>query len=384
MSHSHEEDLLFFGQSISTLTESASAPSIKQKASLKWKGHFYVLESNYDSEEQQVCLGIARDEALLFYQPTELIAADLKKSLEEQVKLVLERELDNLQSAFRLTSWIEKEPRLLNGVGLYFYIRNLWPEAEELFLLALKRRSDFSEAYKNLSQVYLKMGRPQKGVELLENAVRLNPAFADLHNALAWVYLESGRAAQAKVHLEQALKINPDYQEAHLNLALYYLQSIMHSAADFQTPAPAEATQALLQAARQDSGLADKVRKIASWDDASRLYLILKDRHNRRDTTNLLALCELLYARFLKDTENLSDNILGFHTSWLEEKVERGFDYPDLRNYLGVFYAYQYCLSATSVEQTLQNDHSSESNILKKSLGELKRPFLQICKELKV
>jgi tetratricopeptide (TPR) repeat protein len=270
-------------------------------------------------------------------------------------------------------------------VGLYFYVRNLWPEAEEFFLQAIKRRTDYSEAYKNLSQVYLKMGRSQKAVELLESAVRLNPTFADLHNALAWVYLESGRTAQARANLEQALKLNPNYGEAHLNLSLYYLQSVIHSAADFHTPAPAQAIQALSQAARQDSGLADKAQSINSWDDASRLYLILKDRHNRRDTTNLRAVCELMYARFLKDRENLKEKALESLITWLEERIERGYDYPDLRNYLGAFYAYKACLSLISARQMLQNDlSSSAAKALQKSLAEMEKSFLQTCNELKV
>ena len=355
MTSSHDEDLIFFGESLATVEEGAPKQSFLQKARLDWKGKSYLLEADYDWEEKSVCTCLFRNDSLILYQPAEFNPGELNLPLGEQVQTALHRERESLQAAFRLTQLVSEDWRLLNGLGLFFYSQNLWPEAEEFLLGAIQRRSDYSEAYQNLSQVYLKMGLPGKSVELLEQAVKLNPGFADLHNALGWVYLECDRHQDARKQLESALQLNPNYQEAHLNTCLSFLQTAEHSQADHNLPAPPEAVKSLKRAASQDSTLSQKVQKISSWEDVSRQYLILKDKQSRRDTTNLRADCELVYARLTKDRKNLPEVVLSSFITRLEDKINRGYNYADLRNYLGTFYLFWATYWAERAQNHLQN-----------------------------
>ncbi len=389
MTSSHDEDLIFFGQSLATIEESAPKESFLQKTKLDWKGKSYLLEADYDWEEKSVCTCLFRNDSLILYQPAELNFSELNSSLAEQVQTALQRERESLQAAFRLAQLVSKDWRLLNGLGLFFYSHNLWPEAEGFLSGAIRIRSDYSEAYQNLSQVYLKMGLPDKSVKLLEQAVKLNPGFADLHNALGWVYLECGRHPDARQHLKRALELNPNYQEAHLNLCLSFLQTAEHSSTDHNLPAPPEAVESLKRAASQDPTLSQKVQKISSWEDVSRQYLILKDKQSRRDTTNLRADCELVYARLIKDRKNLPEEVLSSFITRLEDKINRGYNYADLRNYLGTFYIFWAAYWAEQAQMQLQNQAGApeQEAKTKSQLNQIQRignSLLKLCSKLEI
>lgn len=389
MTSSHDEDLIFFGESLATVEEASPKESFLQKTKLDWKGKSYLLEADYDWEENSVCTCLFRNGSLILYQPAEHSPGELKLPLAEQVRTALQREKESLQAAFGLTELVSKDWLLLNGLGLFFYCQNLWPEAEELLSEAIRLRSDYSEAYQNLSQVYLKMGLPEKSVELLEQAVRLNPGFADLHNALGWVYLECGRHAEARKHLKSALELNPNYQEAHLNLCLSFLQTAEHSSTSHNFPAPAEAVESLKRAASQDSALSQKVQKISSWEDVSRQYLILKDRQSRKDTTNLRADCELVYARLVKHRKNLPEEVLSSFIIRLTDKINRGFNYADLRNYLGTFYLFWATYRVAKVQTQLQNqagapEGAANSRQTFSSLQRMRRSLAEVCSKLEI
>lgn len=337
MTSSLQEDLNFFGQSIPATEEGLPEESFSQKASLSWEGNLYQLETDYDWDEKQVFACLYRNGALVLYQPAGLTLKQTQRPLAEQVLLVLQQEVDQLNAALRLRTKIGKNPQFLNGLGLYFYSKNLWQEAQDLLQKAIERKSDFSEAYRNLSNVFLKLGLPEKSLHLLERAVRLNPTFADLHNALAWVYLECGQHTFARSHLQTAIGLNPRYHEAYLNLCLSYLQSCQHPDDGQHLPAPEETLEILRKLASQDDELKKRLPDLTSWEDVSRQYLILKDQQARRDTTTIRASCELTYIRYLKDRENLGSQSLKSFISWLSEKIAKGNNYADLRNYLGSF-----------------------------------------------
>jgi|GEM_PF-4898413 len=387
MTSSHDEDLMFFGESLSSVEEDVPKESFLQKTKIDWKEKNYSLEADYDWEEKSVCICLFRNESLILYQPVELNPGEMNMSLAEQVRAALQREGDSLQAAFRLAHLVSKDGRFLNGLGLFFYSRNLWPEAEELLSGAIQARTDYSEAYQNLSRVYLKMGLPEKSVELLEQAVRLNPHFADLQNALGWVYLECARHQDARRHLKSALELNPNYQEAHLNLCLSFLQVGEHSTIDHNVPAPPEGVESLKRAASQDPTLSHKIQKISSWEDVSRQYLILKDKQSRRDTTNLRAECELVYARFMKDRKNLPPEVLGSFVTRLEDKIKRGYNYADLRNYLGTFYLFWATYLAEQAQNHLRNQAGAaeQKANTKHTLNNLQRigkSLAEVCSKL--
>jgi tetratricopeptide (TPR) repeat protein len=379
-----DEDLNFFGQALSQTEQTPRPVSFLQKESLTWGLNNYLLESDYDWEERQVFLCLYRNQALTLYLASDLLEQEKQLPLAEQVKLTLSRELDSLGSAFRLTGLTGKNPIHLNTLGLYFYTKNLWPEARDLLERALRLKSDYSDAYRNLSNVYLKMGLPQEAVHLLERAVNLNPNFADLHNSLGWVYLECGRHPEARKHLETATRLNPAYQEAFLNLCLSHLQTSNHAQTYQHPPAPEESVDALRQIATQDQQLQGILHQISTWEDVSRQYLILKDKQARRDSTNLRALCELFYLRFRFDRVRLKCETLAQFIAWLEEKLAREYDYADLRNFLGCFHLLLLDLTIRDLLTAARNDSEESAAGLSKSLKKLSELSEHSCGQMQL
>ena len=65
--------------------------------------------------------------------------------------------------------------------------------------------------------------KPEKSLEQLATAVRLDPNFAPAHVSRAWLLHRLGRSAEALPHLEAALKVVPDDVRALDQLGLVYL-----------------------------------------------------------------------------------------------------------------------------------------------------------------
>lgn len=355
-----EEDLSFFGQVISTQEEEAHLESFRQASEIISHGNSYLLESDYDWEEKQIYTRLYRNGSLVLNQAADLSKKECLRPIKEQVQVALQIDHENLKSALELRSKIGKNPFFLNGLGLFFYTKNLWQEAGELLEKAIRHKKNYSRAYRNLSQVLVKMGLPNESINLLEKAVRLNPTFADLHNALAWVYLESGRIQDARHHLHLAIQLNPDYYEAYLNLCLSYLQSAPHQDFDQNLPVPQEAWEALQKAARLDKRTAAKIHKITSWEEVSQQYLILRDKQAARDTINIRAICVLYYIRYLGDRENLPSRTLAYFILWLESKLEQGNNFADLRNYLATFYMFLAGYMAEKARRAFQRSGNSQ------------------------
>ncbi len=74
----------------------------------------------------------------------------------------------------------------------------------------------------NLAQ-FTWRSEPEKSLEQLEKALRLDPGFAPARVSLAWLLHRMGRSAEAAPHLQAALKVMPDNVRALDLLGLAYL-----------------------------------------------------------------------------------------------------------------------------------------------------------------
>lgn len=59
-----------------------------------------------------------------------------------------------------------------------------------------------------------------KGIQLIEQAIRIQPGIPDFHNNLGLVFQATGNHQQAEKYFRQAIALNPDYVEAYNNLGL--------------------------------------------------------------------------------------------------------------------------------------------------------------------
>lgn len=88
---------------------------------------------------------------------------------------------------------------------------------------ALDRQQDLDVNDRiRLSQAYVKNGRFNDAIEVLERAIKKEPAHAGLRNYYGQVLLLAGREAPAEEQLLQALELDPYLSDAYNNLGIVY------------------------------------------------------------------------------------------------------------------------------------------------------------------
>ena len=80
------------------------------------------------------------------------------------------------------------DPLLLNNLGLCYYKLARYPEAERVYLDAIKLRPDYDMALRNLSLVYAKQGRLDLAISYAERALKLKPGDPGLSRRLQGYY----------------------------------------------------------------------------------------------------------------------------------------------------------------------------------------------------
>ncbi len=138
-----------------------------------------------------------------------------------------ERAEEELQSVLRASPG---EYRALDLLGVIRVLQARETDAEKLFTQVVQIKPDFASGHAHLGLLYWQMGRPEKAVPELREAVRLDPARTDAATALVHIWRDQARAAAnrgdpatALVVLTDARKLdpqNPDVQVEFGNAAL--------------------------------------------------------------------------------------------------------------------------------------------------------------------
>jgi tetratricopeptide (TPR) repeat protein len=90
-----------------------------------------------------------------------------------------------------------------------------WRDSETLFTHALAVTSNNDVAENNLGIVFLRKGKLDDAISLLQAAVDLRPDNSPAHENLAKALLQKGQVADALVHYRKLLELQPDNIEVH-------------------------------------------------------------------------------------------------------------------------------------------------------------------------
>jgi tetratricopeptide (TPR) repeat protein len=85
---------------------------------------------------------------------------------------------------------------------------------------AIRNRTRFPEAYFNLGNVLLELGRLDAAEEAYRTATAQDPGFAAAWYNLAHAQEENEKLAEAIASLQTTLRLSPEYADAHFNLAI--------------------------------------------------------------------------------------------------------------------------------------------------------------------
>jgi len=98
----------------------------------------------------------------------------------------------------------------LSNMGVAYYNKKNYAQAEHYFLEALKLNPDFINALAGLGTMYIDQGRYDEAVVKLERAVRKDPKDGKLHFELGRAYRSQGNMVQAKAEFAKAARLAAD------------------------------------------------------------------------------------------------------------------------------------------------------------------------------
>jgi Tfp pilus assembly protein PilF len=90
-----------------------------------------------------------------------------------------------------------------------------WRDSETLFKHALAVTTNNDVAENNLGIVFLRQGKLDEAISLLQAAVALRPDNSPAHENLAKALLQKGEVADALIHYQKLLELQPDNIEVH-------------------------------------------------------------------------------------------------------------------------------------------------------------------------
>lgn len=104
--------------------------------------------------------------------------------------------------------------------GIIFAATGRIQEAEQIYLLGLKRFPKFTALYANLADLYRGMGDEAKAGDLLQIGLELEPKNATLHYSKALWYFRKKELKSGMVSLQKAIQLNPSDAGATYALAI--------------------------------------------------------------------------------------------------------------------------------------------------------------------
>jgi len=95
-------------------------------------------------------------------------------------------------------------------------------EAFRAFSKAITLEPGYYKAYYNLADLYLVSDQPEKALQLLQTAIRLNPDFTEAYVSLGAALMRAGKFREVTIFLEQNLDRIGDKAEARFYLGASY------------------------------------------------------------------------------------------------------------------------------------------------------------------
>lgn len=99
-----------------------------------------------------------------------------------------------------------------------------WPEAIDVFKLAVRLDPNYAPAYGGLGYAYMSSGNAEQGIAAYKEQVRLTPNDAQAQHDLGFAYNAMGRHGEAFGPLVKATALDPGFAEAHYGIGYAYLR----------------------------------------------------------------------------------------------------------------------------------------------------------------
>ncbi len=120
------------------------------------------------------------------------------------------------KSTSRAAGIVEEGEKLLDD--------SKWPEAIDVFKLAIRLDPKYAPAYGGLGYAYMSSGNADQAIDAYKEQVRLTPNDAQAQHDLGFAYNAMGRHGEAFAPLVKATALDPNFAEAYYGIAYAYLR----------------------------------------------------------------------------------------------------------------------------------------------------------------
>jgi tetratricopeptide (TPR) repeat protein len=264
--------------------------------------------------------------------PEEMLS--LVKLTHEEKKKELETLLDNYRKVIA-----GSDPELMYHLGVAFYYKRLYREAEELFQKAIALDPEHHQAYNYLGMAHLALNKIAEGIESCTIAVQKCPGYADYRNNLGEVLLANRSCGQAISEFEEAIRINLYYGDAYLNLGLALILNAVIEESQTSIPGVVKAAtdnfkKASLICADYNTAAFNEGLEALQKADFRRAFSIFhhlredkKEKHRREFAS--------FYLKFAMHPDWITEEVVNERIRFLESEIEKNPSYIDLYAELG-------------------------------------------------
>jgi tetratricopeptide (TPR) repeat protein len=341
----------------------------KHKEKIGYRGNSYAVETEYDALLNRVSVRLFKNRRLVSSRSIRIREGQIEKStdregiekIKEKIAYYHREEYALLISLFELSQKLK-----LNGdgpahhsLGLVFLGRELLEEAKEELLLALVKTPNYSPVYNHLGIIYLKLGMIDESIKNFQTALKIDTGFADYRHNLGTAFLEKKSYLEAEKEFQEALKLNPRYQEVYLNLGFSCLErgrvegdisseTILKEALD-------NFKKVYQFGFKKDLRMEELLQKAFTWEDLSRIYMLLKSLLTEGSSLEIKSLCGYFSLRFEYDPKVVEKKEVEDYLLQLSQEIVEGKNYPDLRHSLALAYIFYSRYILRLAEKQFQN-----------------------------
>ena len=311
-----------------------------------FRDNIYRIQTEYDPEGKYAQIRIFKNGKLISSKNIKFTQQEIEEDLRKRIETFHSIECSLFDSVFKLYKKFEslKDGAAHHSLGEVFLGMDLLEEATEQFHKAISKSPDFSLAYNSLGLACLKSGEKDEALKNFEMALKSSPLYADYLNNYGCAFLEKKMYDKAIQQFEKALELNPRYEDVYLNLGFCYLIKSMGKGEVFsdqnQILALNYFKKAFKVSLRKDQRIGKAIQKASSWEDLSRLYMLLKSNLEEGETFTIKSMCDYFNLRFKYDQDALDEKELSDFLVLLKRKISEERNYPDLRVGLATAYLF--------------------------------------------
>ncbi|MBN1154834.1 tetratricopeptide repeat protein [candidate division KSB1 bacterium] len=309
-------------------------------------GKKFHVQTNYLEPAQKVTATVYENGKIILKKEVKTNETYSQAKINEIVEQAHKEMIEEIELLFYISEKVRtiRHANSNNKLGIVFSQHNLFEEAIQEFKNAIEIEPELSDAYKNLCNVYLKVGDINNALDIINDGIQRYPDYPDFHVSRGNCLLEKGDYAEAMHEFNSALEMNDVYYQARLRLVIALLKSLLENVEENTIPPIEDRKELIINHLQKIERYIDSdvlLDVYQKFDDLKykEMYDTLTDYQHLLDEK--IDLEHLFYLKFMFGGKGKDDQYIGEYVQALSKEIEKNPQFADYRNNLGVAYLIQ-------------------------------------------